>query len=134
MNRFWLALIAATFALALYPASASAQAAAESVLLNAHSAAATANAGSALGSALNRATAQIGRKVQHVSPAVSGKIVHVQPKSIRTTAKSTAAVAPNTTTPQGPMIISISGAQTKGAPAKPENERYKSSVTVSFPN
>lgn len=133
MNRFWLAMIAATFALALCPASASAQAAAESVLLNAHSAAVTANAGSALGSALNRATAQIGGKIQQVSPAASGKIVHVQPKPTKTAAKS-AAVAPSTPTAQGPMITSISGAQTKRTPAKPENEKYKSSVTVSFPN
>jgi hypothetical protein len=68
------------------------QAAAESVLLNAHSAAATAKAGSALGNALNKASSNIAGQIQTApkSTTVNGKIQHVQAAKTRPAGAATA--------------------------------------------
>jgi len=70
------------------------QAAAESVMLNAHSAAATAKAGSVLGDALNKAGSNLGRQIQTVprSSTANVKIQHVQPRKTQTAAAATAPV------------------------------------------
>ncbi len=82
MNRCILVGMILTLAIAFARPSAFAQAAAESVLLNANSATATVKAGSALGSALNRVNKQLaGRVSQQTSPPAPGKMSQVGPVS-----------------------------------------------------
>lgn len=95
------------------------QAAAESVMLNAHSAAATTKAGSALGNALNKASHNIAGQIQTVPKAtsVSGKVQHVQAAKTRPAGAATAPVAAFGTSASGKrasgtsMITSIQGAR-----------------------
>jgi len=84
------------------------QAAAESVMLNAHSAAATTKAGSVLGDALNKASSNLGRQIQTVpkSTAANGKIQHVQPRKTQTAA---AAAAPGSAPATSSTGTSASG-------------------------
>jgi hypothetical protein len=95
--------------LIILPASAFAQAAAESVLLHGGSAAATAKAGSTLGSALNQSMKQLsGRVAQTTSPQVVAHPLAVQSGS-KSPVKS-AAASSSTVPAQGSMIGSIQGA------------------------
>jgi hypothetical protein len=151
MKRFVLSIMVLSLALAFSRTPAFAQAAAESVLLNANSAATTAKAGSALGSALNRVNRQLGGQVQEVTHPEVGMTSQRAPQSAQT---NRALVTPAT----GNLITSINGAaspscvssvppstsdKTSALPAptnctsnssrEPETQRYKSVVTVSFP-
>ena len=98
------------------------QAAAESVMLNAHSAAATAKAGSVLGDALNKAGNNLGRQIQTVPKSTTAnlKIQHVQPRKTQTApaattlgsasgAPSSGKSAPGTSASGASMIKSIQG-------------------------
>ena len=86
-------LLGIMFTVLLSVRAAFPQAAAESVMLNAHSAAATTKAGSALGNALNKASHNIAGQIQTVPKAtsVNGKIQHVQ---VQKTQPAGAATAP----------------------------------------
>ena len=111
-------LLGVMFSVLLGVRAAFPQAAAESVMLNAHSAAATAKAGSALGDALNKASSHIAGQIQTVPKAttVSGKVQHVQAKT-RPAGAATAPVAASGTSASGKaasgtsMITSIQGAR-----------------------
>jgi hypothetical protein len=154
MNRTILTLLVA-LALAATPTGALAQAAAETVLLNAHSAATTVKAGSALGSALNRATRQLAGQVSLATPtaastATSEKLQQGSAMPAETSAYS------STTPASGPLVTSIAGAsrtscaltdappstdKKSAAPTAPPScavnpppQKYKSQVTVSFPD
>jgi hypothetical protein len=93
------------------------QAAAESALLNAHAAATTTKAGSALGNALNKASNNLAGKIQTVpkSTAVNGKIQHVQAAKTRPAGAATAPASASGTSGSGKpasgtsMITSIQG-------------------------
>jgi hypothetical protein len=91
------------------------QAAAESVLLNSHSAAATAKAGSALGNALNKASSNIAGQIRTAptSTTVNGKIQHVQAAKTRPAGAAPASAsgtsAPGKPAPGTSMITSIQG-------------------------
>jgi hypothetical protein len=95
------------------------QAAAESVILNAHSAAATTKAGSVLGDALNKAGHHIAGQIQTVPKAtsVSGKVQHVQAAKTRPAGAASAPVAGAAPSTSGKsasgksMITSIQGAR-----------------------
>jgi hypothetical protein len=97
------------------------QAAAESVMLNAHSAAATTKAGSVLGDALNKASHSIAGQIQtapkSTATTVSGKVQHVQVAKTRPAGAATAPVAASGTSASGKpasgtsMITSIQGAR-----------------------
>ena len=140
----------ASLALAFAPASAFAQAAAESVMLNANSAAATAKAGHALSSSLDRANRQIAGRVQRLtSQPASGKL----PVSGKMPVKENKIPTGATLAP-GPVVTSIQGNAALCAPTgpprdqtaaqsqtncagrdsadKPAPQKYKSVVTVSF--
>jgi hypothetical protein len=150
-----------TLALVVLQASAFGQAAAESVLLNSGSAAATAKAGSALGSALNRGSKQLaGRVPQPVAQPAPGKTSPGTTRPASTSPLQGTAVREGTTPAQGPVISSIQGAvpsraaanqrastpgsktdagsaQTKSSgqdsARKPAPQKYKSEITLSFP-
>jgi hypothetical protein len=100
--------------LVLLQASAFAQAAAESVMVGAASAGTTVKAGSALGSALNRVTRQLGTTVEETVQPTTGRVLRVgaQPAS-RIPARGTAAA---TGSAEGPMIASIQGTTPVAAP------------------
>jgi hypothetical protein len=101
-------------ALAGLPASAFAQAAAESVLLNGASAGAT-KFGSQLGSALNHSSKQLAGRVQEQIHPATGK---ASPAAARPVSKSPVPGTPvpaGATPAQGPMIASIQGAATRCA-------------------
>jgi hypothetical protein len=112
-------LLGVMFSVLLGVRAAFPQAAAESVMLNAHSAAATAKAGSALGDALNKASSHIAGQIQTVPKAttVNGKIQHVQAAKTRPAGAATAPVAASGTSASGKaasgtsMITSIQGAR-----------------------
>src|SRR5579859_3458900 len=97
------------------------QAAAESVLLNSNSAAATSKAGSVLGNALNKAGGNLAAKIQTVpkSTATSGTIQHAQAPKTRSAAPATPTVSASAggSSASGSMITSIQGARTNRAPA-----------------
>jgi len=159
MKRFVLSVMLLSLALAFSRTSAQAQAAAESALLNAHSAATTAKAGSALGSVLNHVNQQLGGEVQQVTHPALGATSPREPRSGQTPIKDTM-VRPGTTPAPGNLITSINGAEAtncvpttppsstsdktpvvpapadciKSSTSKPETQKYKSVVTVSFPN
>jgi len=157
MKRFVLSFMVLSLAMAFSRTSAFAQAAAESVLLNANSAATTAKAGSALGSALNRVNRQLGGQVQEVTHPALGATSPGEPRPGQTPIKDTM-VRPGTTPAPGNLITSINGAVatncvpttppsstsdktpvvpaadcTKSSTSRPETQKYKSVVTVSFP-
>ena len=112
-------LLGVMFTVLLGVRAAFPQAAAESVMLNAHSAAATTKAGSVLGDALNKAGNHIAGQIQTVPKAtsVSGKVQHVQAAKSRPAGAASAPVAgtaPSTSgkSPSGKsMITSIQGAR-----------------------
>lgn len=93
------------------------QAAAESVMLNAHSAAATTKAGSALGNALNKVSSNIAGQIQTApkSTTANGKIQHVQAAKTRPAGAATAPASASGTSASGKpasgtsMITSIQG-------------------------
>ncbi|SRR5216684_5168011 len=118
MRRCILLGMILTLAIAFDPASACAQAAAESVLLDANSATATANAGSTLGSALNRANQKLaGRVQQEVSQPAARKMP--QAVSVSTSPVKGATVRPGTTPTPGVVVTSIQGSATVCAPSAP---------------
>jgi len=151
-----------TLAFVFARTEALAQAAAESVLLNANSATATVKAGTALGSVLNRANKQLADQVQEVSHPALGRSVPVKSQSVPTPVKGGEA-SQDTPPPTGALIISIHGSAINGSanpscvamppspstPAKttpsantncanrsdskPAPQKYKSVLTVSFP-
>jgi len=149
-----------TLALAVLQASAFAQAAAESALLNAGSSAATAKAGSALNSALDKGSKQLAGRVQRqmLQPAPR-KMSQGRARPVPTSPAKGAAVGEGTTPAQGPVIASIQGAVTSCAPtdrtasqpesktaaesaqtnrsgqdcaSKPVPQKYQSVITLSF--
>ncbi len=152
MNRTILTLLLVAIAFAVAPTRALAQAAAETVLLNAHSAATTVKAGSALGSALNQATRQLAGQVSHAtSTAASEKVQQQSAMPVETSAYSSSTPA------SGPLVTSIAGAsrtscalgtpppstdndKKSAAPTTPPGcavtplQKYKSQLTVSFPD
>lgn len=157
MKRFMLSIVVLPLALVFSPASAFGQAAAESVLLNANSATTAAKAGSALGSALSRVNKQLAGQVSEVShPALGVTSQAKQP----TSAAQDSAGRPGATPASGALITSIDGAVSTScvpanpppatpdktavvsAPTKcsnhsgsqPAPQKYKSVMTVSFPN
>jgi len=127
MNRR--ARLGLTFALALaaLQASAFAQAAGESVLLNSSSAAATAKAGKAFKAASDRVGKQLaGRVERHTSPPVR-KAAPVTAQAAPASKTPGDASPEGTTSGHGPVIASIQGAQTTCTPAeqtdaKPESQ------------
>jgi hypothetical protein len=116
-------LLGIMFTVLLSVRAAFPQAAAESVMLNAHSAAATAKAGSALGDALNKASHNIAGQIQTVpkSTTVNGKVQHVQAAKARPAGAATAPASASGTSASGKpasgtssgtsMITSIQGAR-----------------------
>jgi hypothetical protein len=158
MNRFILSIMIVTLALAFSRTSVFAQAAAESVLLNANSATATAKAGSALGSVLNHVNQQLGGQVQQVThPALGATSQGSKPAS--TGPDRGSAIRSGTGPAAGNLITSIDGAaSTSCVPTTPPSAtsdkaatqstqancgnnssskptpKYKSVMTVSFPN
>jgi len=110
-------LLRIMFAVLLGVRAAFPQAAAESAMVHAHSAATAAKAGSVLGEALNKATNNIAGQIQTVpkSTAVNGKVQHIQPPKTRTASAATApgsasgASASGTSTSGTSMITSIRG-------------------------
>jgi hypothetical protein len=159
MNRCILLGLTFTLALVVLQASAFGQAAAESVLLNSGSAAATTKAGSALGSALNHGSKQLaGRVPQQVAEPAPGRTSPGTARPASTSLLQGTAVREGTTPAQGPVISSIQGAVPSRAPAnqrastpgnktaagsaktkpqdsasKPAPRKYKSEITLSFP-
>jgi hypothetical protein len=161
MNRRILLGMIFTLALVVLQASAFGQAAAESVLLNSGSAAATTKAGSALGSALNHGSKQLaGRVPQQVAQPAPGQTSPGTARPASTSLLQGTAVREGTTPSQGPVISSIQGAVPSRAPAnqrastpgnktaagsaqtkpsgpdsarKPAPQKYKSEITLSFP-
>src|SRR6267154_2523903 len=76
MSRLVLIGIALTLVLAMPPASAFCQAAAESVLLNGASSSSAVKAGSALNSALNGASKRLGARIPQVSQTSPSEVHH----------------------------------------------------------
>jgi len=111
MNRRMLFTLA--LALTFPGVSAYAQAAAESALLNAHSATVTIKAGSALGSALNQSTKQLAGHVAQTTSPPSSSAVEGRPR-YTIPVKGTAG-RDGTLPVQGPMIASIQGGATSCA-------------------
>jgi hypothetical protein len=107
-------LLGIMFTVLLSVRTAFPQAAAESVMLNAHSAAATTKAGSVLSNALNKASNHIAGQIQTVPKATTanGKIQHVQAAK---TQPADAATAPGSAAGKpasgASMITSIQGAR-----------------------
>jgi hypothetical protein len=107
-------LLGIMFTVLLSVRAAFPQAAAESVMLNAHSAAATTKAGSVLGNALNRASNHIAGQIQTVPKAttVSGKVQHVQAAKTRPAGAATGPGSASGKPAAGTsMITSIQGAR-----------------------
>jgi hypothetical protein len=106
MNRQMLLAMVFVLALIFPTASAFAQAAAESALLNAHSATVTVKAGSTLGSALNQSTKQLAGRVPQPTSQVPPSQAGSRPSSaipVKGTSVRSGIAA------QGPMIASIEG-------------------------
>jgi hypothetical protein len=94
-------------ALGAFPAPASCQAAAESVLLGAASSTATVKAGSALNSALNQSSKQLAGRIQQQLP--QAKTPHSQPHGAPKAQAARSAAYDNTK--RGSLIASIEGAR-----------------------
>lgn len=113
MNRRMLLGMAFTLALAFPWASAFAQAAAETVLLTGSSAAAGVKGGSALGSAMSRATSHIAASIPQPGAQSATQIT---PTGTRQSQSAATPVETSTfiggTPPDGPVIASIQGAAT----------------------
>ncbi len=155
MTRLILSMMVSALALAFPWTDAFAQAAAESVLLNGHSAATTVKAGTALGSALSQVNKQLGGQVQEVIHPALGAISPLKPQPIPTVPENGLA---GTVPAQGALITSIKGSVSNCAPnslppSAPDKttvpseqknctvipareagpQKYKSVMTVSFP-
>ncbi len=153
MTRFILSMMISTLALAFPWTDAVAQAAAESVLLNANSATTALKAGTALGSALTQVNKQLGGQVQQVTHPALGALSPLEPQH---TATVQANRSGGTVPTQGALITSIKGSvrscdpnglsptDKSTAPSGPKNcavisareigqQKYKSVMTVSFP-
>ncbi len=105
MNRQMLLVMIFALALIFSEATAFAQAAAESALLNAHSATVTVKAGSTLGSALNQSTKELAGRV----PQPTSQPAPSQAGGRPATAVESTAVRDGIVPAQGPMIASIEG-------------------------
>lgn len=105
-----------TLALAVFQASAFAQAAAESVLLNAGSAAATAKTGKSFQSATDRITKQLANRVQRQTSPPARKATPVAAQPASASAAQGTEVREGATSASGPMIASIQGAQATCTP------------------
>ncbi|HYU46601.1 MAG TPA: hypothetical protein VEK84_10550 [Terriglobales bacterium] len=116
MNGCILVEMTFTLALAALPASAFAQAAAESVLLGGASSAATVKAGSQLNSALNQGSKQLAGRVQQQMQPAPGKIAPVGAGAVSKSPVKGIAVRAGATPAPGPVIASIQGAATHCAP------------------
>jgi hypothetical protein len=116
-HRIFLGLVL-TLVLAVLPARALAQAAAETAILKGGSAAATAKTGSALSSTLNQGNKKLAERVQRSvsQPAALGKKPQVEVRTAAPTPAPTPA-APGTAPGQGPVIASIQGGDSRCAPA-----------------
>lgn len=150
-----------TLALAVLPASALAQAAAEAALLKAGSSAATVKAGSKLNSVLDKGNKQIGARVQrHMSQPAPRKASQRTAPPLPVSPAKDAAAGESTAPGQGLVIASIQGGSvtrcaptdrkaatpegdpaTASAPAscngpepagKPAPQKYQSVITLSF--
>jgi hypothetical protein len=136
---------------------ASSQAIAESVTLGAATSIAGTNAGSALGSALNRSSKQIAGRVPE---QLSQPQPTSTPKGKRALLPKSQSHGISTAQPQsGALVVSVQGAEpscrqeqssqqqgkagpetpptsciSPNASPKPDSQKYKSVVTVSFPN
>ena len=160
MSRLFLLGTTVTLVLAMPPASAFCQAAAESVLLNGASASSTVKAGSALNSALSGASKRLGARIPQVSQPSPGEVHHqllpqAHPQTQTTGMKKSA----GSVSQPGPMIVSVQRAHgacapaavnssPTGNPAKTESapascqggslkpapqDKYKSTITLSLP-
>jgi hypothetical protein len=115
-------LLGIMFAVLLGVRAAFPQAAAESAMLNAHSSATAAKAGSVLGEALNKATNNIAGQIQTVpkSTAVNGKIQHIQPPKTQPAGAATAPGSASGASASGTsMITSIRGIRKNCVAASP---------------
>ncbi len=157
-TRFLLGMSLSLF-LSTFPATASCQAAAESVLLGAGSSTAGVKAGSALGSALNQSSKQLGARIQQQVPQPrQGKTPQWSQKP-RPKGRTGGSATSNSPQP-GTMIVSVQGGEPNCAPAnekastpvgkataepartncpsqntsvQPGSQRYSPVVTLSFP-
>src|SRR5712692_1963826 len=113
MGRRLLLGMAVTFALAVLPAAAFAQAAAEAALGNAASGSAAAKAGSVLGRALNQSSKQLAGRIQEQTskPLQLG----TQPSGQKLRLKSHAGTVRTNSAP-GNLITSIQGGEVTCAP------------------
>ena len=115
-------VIGITLLILLSGTAAFAQAAAESVLLNQHSAAATAKAGTALGNALNKAGSQLGGQIQNIpqskvvtTPRLGAQTAQQATQTLRVAQAKAPAVA--TKSGGSSMITSVQGGRvTHSAP------------------
>jgi hypothetical protein len=157
MERKVLLAVILTLVLSVLSLPASSQAIAESITLGAATSTAAGKAGSALGSALNRSTKQLAEHVQQQVSQPSqtslpqsrrefprtqsgSTIAHSAPKSSALTV-SIQGAKPNCTNEQ---VSSQQGNTQTSTPstscispntsAKPDSQKYKSVVTVTFPN
>jgi hypothetical protein len=160
MSRLVLLGITVTLVLAMPPASAFCQAAAESVLLNGASSSSALKAGSALNSGLNGASKRLAARIPQVSQPSPGEVHHpllpqAHPQTQTTERKNSA----GSVSQPGPMIVSVQGTRAACAPATansaqtgnpdktesaPANcqsgslkpaprDKYKSTITLSLP-
>ena len=121
MNRRTLLGVTFTLALAALPACAYAQAAAESAVLKAGSAAATVKAGSALNSAMHRGGKKLAERVQRpASQPARGKTSKAEAQPVSTSPAQDTAGREGTTPAQGLVIASIQGGENSCAPADPK--------------
>jgi len=115
MGRRFLLGMAVTLALAVFPATAFAQAAAEAALGNAASGSATAKAGSVLGRALNQSSKQLAGRIQE--QAANSRQSGIQQNRRALKLKSQArAGAVRTNSAPGNLITSIQGGEATCAP------------------
>ncbi len=150
---------AVVVALAMAPAPAFSQAAAESVLLNGASSTSAVKAGSALNSALNGAGKRLAGRIQQVPQASPSETRREMQKVQGKNAAGASLVGSGSTSQQGSMIASVQGvagtcAPTNGNPQSSDNkpktesgptncpggsakpapqDKYKSVITLSFP-
>jgi hypothetical protein len=150
MGKSVLVAIILTLALSILTLPAFSQAIAESVMLGAGASTAAGKAGSALSSALNRSSKQLaGRVQQQVSQPSQGSMPESGRELLPKSQGGSNTVA-HSTPQSGALTLSIQGAKpncesaskqgkagtnciSPNASAKPESQKYKSVVTLSFP-
>jgi hypothetical protein len=132
MNRRILLGVAFTLALAFPWTSASAQAAAETVLLTGSSATAGVKAGSALGSALSRATSHIAESIpQPGAQSATQRVPQTGTRPGAAISETSTFVAG--TPPDGPVIASIQGAAASCNPTQPVSTPASKTATEAPP-